>query len=127
MWLTLFTLTLVAALGLGTAAVVLQPKSARITPTLRSASGSDLLLLQRMKALDLDPARVSVSEPLLFRRLETQCRGCESKEPCARDLAERSNDETRWEWQEYCPNGSTLNMLSALQVSAPRPDHAAAE
>jgi len=79
-----------------------------------------------MKALDLDPASVSVSEPLLFRKLETQCWDCESKEPCSRDLADRSADKTPWEWKDYCPNGATLNMLSALQVSAPRPDHAAA-
>jgi Family of unknown function (DUF6455) len=115
MWLTLFAI--VAAVGFTVAAVILQP-SRRSLPLRRDnrwAGGSDLPLHRRMKSLDLDPDEVSSSEPLLFRQLEARCRDCESKERCARDLADNSADQMRLDWRDYCPNGPMLNMLSTLQ------------
>jgi hypothetical protein len=93
-------------------------------------SGSDLhpvaghhpidadLLARRMVALALDPYEVALCEPALVRYLQRRCSLCESRGRCLRDLARESTGsvrQDRHEWQEYCPNTSTLEMLSTLQ------------
>ena len=47
------------------------------------------LLLERMAALDLDPAEVAQVGPQTFRDLQRVCSLCESKRRCVRDLAPR--------------------------------------
>jgi hypothetical protein len=117
MWLTIFTITVVAAMGLGAAAFLLQPKHRRVSLPIPGEVrwAGDLPLLRRMRALDLVPHDVSRSEPALFRQLEARCRDCDSKERCLRDLRDGPAGDLRSGWREYCPNGAILNMLTTLQ------------
>jgi hypothetical protein len=77
------------------------------------------LLRRRMKNLLLDPDDLARSEPLLFRELETRCRQCEGESQawCTSDLAHDSTYQMSRDWQDYCPNGAMLNMLSTLRVA----------
>jgi hypothetical protein len=83
----------------------------------RSAIDADLLA-RRMVALALDPYEAALGEPALVRHLQRRCALCESRGRCLRDLACESTGSV-WPdphaWQEYCPNASTLEMLSALE------------
>jgi Family of unknown function (DUF6455) len=117
MWLTLFIMTVVAAIVFSATAVILQPRrrSAPSPADNRWSGASDLLLLRHMRFLDLDPAEVARAEPLLFRHLKARCRDCESKDRCARDLADHFAVEMRGDWRDYCPNRPMLNMLSTLR------------
>jgi hypothetical protein len=74
------------------------------------------LLRRRMVALDLDPYEVALSEPALIRHLQGRC--AEYRGHCVLDLAHESTAsarQDRQDWRDYCPNASTLEMLSALQ------------
>jgi hypothetical protein len=76
------------------------------------------LLARRMAALDLDPYELAIGEPALVGHLQRRCMLCESWPRCLQDLARNpigSAWRDRQEWLEYCPNASTLEMLSALQ------------
>jgi hypothetical protein len=77
------------------------------------------LLHRRMALLQLDPKEIASSEPLLFRDLQRLCALCDSRGRCIRDLARDSTREPTEpesaDWQDYCPNAATLNMLSSLQ------------
>ena len=80
---------------------------------------SSNLLERRMVALNLDPAEVARSEPALFRSFQRLCTSCQSPMRCARDLAQElardPSEPASSDWRDYCPNGTTLNMLSTLQ------------
>ncbi|HET7680940.1 MAG TPA: hypothetical protein VFK79_12525 [Xanthobacteraceae bacterium] len=77
------------------------------------------LLERRMVALNLDPAEVARSEPALFRSFQRLCTSCRSPMRCARDLAEEfardPSQPASSDWRDYCPNATTLNMLSTLE------------
>jgi uncharacterized protein DUF6455 len=75
------------------------------------------LLLERMAALDLDPAEVAQVGPETFRDLQRVCSLCESKRRCARDL---SRDAAAPQWQDYCPNAQTLMALNVLPWASRR-------
>jgi hypothetical protein len=94
------------------------PASQALSISSQGLYGSNLLE-RRMVALNLDPVEVAWSEPALFRSFQRLCTSCRSPMRCARDLAQEfardpsqpaSND-----WRVYCPNATTLNMLSTLQ------------
>ena len=95
-------------------------------PTLSISSqglyGSNLLE-RRMVALNLDPEEVARSEPALFRSFQRLCTSCQSPMRCARDLAQEfardPSEPASSDWRDYCPNGTTLNMLSTLQSCSP--------
>jgi len=72
------------------------------------------LLNRRMAALRIDPDRVL--DLFTLRDLQRLCTTCRSRKQCARDLADPSGDraENGQDWQDYCPNAATLNMLVAL-------------
>ena len=80
--------------------------------------GSDLLE-RRMAALHLDPKELASTEPELFRDLQRLCTSCSTPMRCAQELAQELSrnpgEPASTEWQDYCPNGQTLNMLSALE------------
>jgi hypothetical protein len=92
-------------------------------PELLSLSSHGLygsnLLERRMVALNLDPEEVARSEPALFRGFQRLCTSCRSPMRCAQDLAQEfardPSDPASTEWRDYCPNGTTLNMLSTLK------------
>jgi len=78
--------------------------------------GADLLLC-RMLILRIDPDRFAHAEPTGFRELQKSCSRCESREPCVRDLMLDSDDPTRVNWRQYCPNAAVLTVISALDSS----------
>jgi hypothetical protein len=81
------------------------------------------LLERRMAALNLDPAEVALAEPALFRNFQRLCTSCQSPVRCARDLAQEfardPSQPASSDWRDYCPNATTLNMLSILQSCSP--------
>ncbi len=76
-----------------------------------------------MVALNLDPAEMARSEPALFRGFQRLCTSCQSPMRCARDLAHElardPSEPASSDWRDYCPNATTLNMLSTLQSCSP--------
>jgi hypothetical protein len=96
-------------------------------PELLSISSHGLygsnLLERRMVALNLDPAEVARSEPALFRSFQRLCTSCRSPMRCAQNLAEEfardPSQPASSDWRDYCPNATTLNMLSTLQSCSP--------
>jgi hypothetical protein len=81
------------------------------------------LLERRMAALKLEPKVLAREEPDLFRGLQRLCTGCLSPRRCARDLMQElgrdPTEESSGAWREYCPNASTLHMLSTLESCSP--------
>ena len=77
------------------------------------------LLERRMAALNLEPDELARSEPALLRDLQRLCTTCTSPRRCARDLAQElardPAEPASRDWREYCPNATTLNMLSTLK------------
>ena len=92
----------------------------------KSLYGSDLLE-RRMAALHLDAKELASTEPELFRELQRLCTSCQTPMRCAQQLAQELSrnpgELASTEWQDYCPNGQTLNMLSTLE-SCHRPTKA---
>jgi hypothetical protein len=82
-------------------------------PLRRMKAPADVgLLLRRMAVLNIDPNEVDSADPLLFRELQGLCTLCQSKEPCACDLAHNAADAGFRDWRQYCPNAATLSLLS---------------
>jgi hypothetical protein len=65
-------------------------------------------LLQRMRMLNLEPAKVDREQPAVSRDLTKHCSLCLAKTRCGRDLASRAVGPA---WREYCPNSATLQAL----------------
>jgi len=74
------------------------------------------LLQRRMAILQLDSGELARAEPATLRDLQKLCAMCRSRRRCARDLARECDDPAWRNWQDYCPNAATLNMLSTLQI-----------
>ena len=72
------------------------------------------LLARRMAALQLDPSEIARSQPAVANDLRKLCSLCVSKGRCMHDLASAANDSN---WQEYCPNKSTLMALSEQRAA----------
>jgi hypothetical protein len=97
-------------------------RDVRLTPAelravAKHGSAAADLLLERMAALDLDPAEVAQVGPQTFRDLQRACSLCESKRRCARELA---RDAAAPQWQDYCPNAQTLMALDVLPWASRR-------
>src|SRR5712691_11433588 len=75
--------------------------------------GADLLR-RRMAGLDLDPDELARSEPATLRDLQKICAMCRSRGRCARDFT-RESDPAWQNWRDYCPNATTIDMLSTLK------------
>jgi hypothetical protein len=88
---------------------------AELKTVARLGSDATVLLLRRMKSLELDPKKVSRMEPGTFQDLRRVCTLCESQRRCSRDFASDSADQV---WEDYCPNVATLKALSALPWAA---------
>lgn len=79
----------------------------------------ELLLCRRMRALHLDPDELYCSEPWAFGVLRKLCATCEVQGRCSRDLADEFADPGWLDWRNYCPNATTLSILSALRECGP--------
>src|SRR5262245_21481059 len=78
-------------------------------PGLRALAGkwpdaSADLLAGRLRALELDPAALSATNPAVARDLSRLCTLCRDKSQCRHDLEQRPESAA---WQSYCPNTST--------------------
>lgn len=72
------------------------------------------LLVRRMHALHLDPDRFAGGEDSAFGELKRLCARCESRGQCERELDDEFADPGWQAWRDYCPNSTTLSMLTAL-------------
>lgn len=74
----------------------------------------DDLLRRRLRALQLDPERISSAQSCALRDLERVCTLCGSKSRCERDLAGAT---TSSDWRDYCLNLATLDALQGRTTS----------
>ena len=88
---------------------------------LQSESGDGLdadpadLLSCRMRVLHLEPDEFGGAEGWGFRELQKLCNRGEAGAKCARGLADEFADPGWQDWRDYCPNATTLSILSALR------------
>jgi hypothetical protein len=68
------------------------------------------LLARRLEALDLDPADISRSQPVVARDLAVRCTLCTDHTRCRHDLDQNLGTSR---WQKYCLNTFTLMALTA--------------
>jgi hypothetical protein len=73
------------------------------------------LLVRRMEALSLNSDEVAHIEPDTFQVLRQRCIRCKARGRCALDLADEVADPGWQNWRDYCPNATTLMMLSTCQ------------
>ena len=74
-------------------------------------------LLERMKVIHLDPQAVENAETATFQDLQRNCSLCDHHKQCEHDLA---TDAAAPQWEHYCPNASTLKVLSTMPWPARR-------
>jgi uncharacterized protein YjiS (DUF1127 family) len=74
----------------------------------------DDLLRRRLRALQLDPERISSAQSCALRDLERVCTLCGSKSRCERDLAGAT---TSSDWRDFCLNLATLDALQGRTTS----------
>ena len=79
-----------------------------------SRDGKIDLLLIRMESLGLDLGEVRRSAASTFCKLADSCVNCECKERCERHLAYASAGMVPPNWENYCPNATSLKAMSAL-------------
>ena len=80
------------------------------------------LLRDRMAVLHLDPAALAQSDAAMLRDMQRICALCGVRHRCARDLAEQGRDPAWQDWQDYCPNATTLSALAALRTCSHSPE-----
>ncbi len=68
-------------------------------------------LLERMKALKLDPAAVEDTETPTFHDLQRICSLCDHHKRCQHDIA---SNAAAPQWETYCPNAATLKVLTTM-------------
>ena len=73
------------------------------------------LMVRRMARLGLEPEEFLRAEPSLFKDLRAVCSLCPCPERCALALLRESTDPAWQDWRNYCPNATTLSMLSTLR------------
>jgi hypothetical protein len=73
------------------------------------------LLSGRMRVLHLEPDEFGSAEVWGFRELQRLCTRCEARAKCADGLADEFSDTGWQDWRDYCPNATTLSILSALR------------
>jgi hypothetical protein len=86
-----------------------------------TAVDSSDLLWRRMRALHLDPnylARTLARTPTRVLGVRTGlCARCEARGKCMHDLDHEFGDPNWGEWRNYCPNATTLSIMSMLMAS----------
>ena len=101
----------VVGAGIGGAAIDRRALSECGPPAVHDSSD---LLKRRMRALHLDPDDL-VHAPGRVARVEMGlCARCEARGRCRRDLDDEFADPGWGDWRNYCPNATTLSILSTL-------------
>ena len=77
----------------------------KLSPESEVADSSDLLK-RRMPALHINPNDLVHATGL--------CARCEARGKCMRDLDDEFADPAWGDWRNYCPNATTLSLLSTL-------------
>lgn len=85
-------------------------KSADMSPV---ADSSDMLR-RRMEALHLDSADVDRPAAQLLGIKTGLCAKCAMRGKCMKDLGDEFADPGWGDWRNYCPNATTLSILSTL-------------
>ncbi|MBA4171124.1 MAG: hypothetical protein C0511_00345 [Hyphomicrobium sp.] len=73
---------------------------------------SPALVVERLKAADLDPGFVRVAEPELFAELVATCSDCQCGDRCKSDFAEPDACE---KVAAYCPNTPRVDELTVAK------------
>jgi hypothetical protein len=81
----------------------------------RAAAAKADLLACRMVALHLDTVELTAAELATLRDMQRLCAACESRRQCADDLGDEFADPGWQNWRNYCPNATTLSILTALR------------
>lgn len=86
-------------------------------------SDSSDLLKRRMRALHLDPDDL-VRAPARVAGVKTGlCARCEARGKCLRALDDEFVDPGWGDWRNYCPNATTLSLLSTLHECEEEQSH----
>ena len=73
-------------------------------------------LPRMLKALGIDEAALTRSEPLVLRDMERVCAMCKEKARCGDDLAAGTADQ---HYEEYCLNAPTIDHLGENAIRRP--------
>jgi len=80
-----------------------------------ASDGPEIRLLRhRMAMLQIDADELGRSQPATWLELKRTCAKCPSRGDCIWDIASELSDVGQ-EWEDFCPNAATLNMLSTLE------------
>lgn len=80
----------------------------------KGPGGADLLQ-KMLRALQVDPKKITAQDPGVMRDLQRLCISCGNKERCRHELAQGSAAE---HFHEFCPNAFTLDALFAQKDRA---------
>jgi hypothetical protein len=98
------------------------PYGSERTPDGEVADSSDLLK-RRMRALHLDPDDLDRAPARVAGVTTGLCARCEARGKCARDLDDEFGDPGWGDWRNYCPNATTLSLLSTLHECEEEQNH----
>ena len=84
-----------------------------------AARGSDSakLLEKLLTSLNVDPTRLTNTNPAVMRDLQRLCVVCGQKDRCQHELKEGTAAE---HYREYCPNAFTLDALFQQRANTPQ-------
>jgi len=85
-----------------------------VSPPIPPVEDSSDLLRRRMEALHLDPNDVDRPTAQLAGIKTGLCAHCAARGKCMRDLDDEFADPGWGDWRNYCPNATTLTILSTL-------------
>ena len=86
------------------------------------ADSSDLLK-RRMRALHLDPDDLANAPSRVTGVKTGLCAKCDARGKCMRDLDDEFADPGWGDWRNYCPNATTLSLLSTLHECEEEQSH----
>lgn len=89
------------------------PDRGERNPDCEVVDSSDLLK-RRMRALHLSPDDLDRAPARVAGVKTGLCARCEARGKCARDLDDEFADPGWGDWRNYCPNATTLSLLSTL-------------
>ena len=73
------------------------------------------LLYRRMNCLHIDREELVRTDMATLRDMQRLCSLCRAHGRCARELADEDADPAWQNWRDYCPNSTTLTILSTMQ------------
>ena len=111
-WALLSGLRRLLKAGLIQPAAVWAPTGGLPPPEVEDSSD---LLKRRMRAMHLDPDDLVRSPARMAGIKNGLCARCEARGKCMRDLDDEFADPGWGDWRNYCPNATSLSLLSTLR------------